>query len=85
MKKEITVGQLLGACVTLLIAIVTGWITMSNKVTELQRNDVSHSSKELEINVKFNKIDDKLDDIRSDISNNNTAILVELQKKENRK
>lgn len=33
MKKEITLGQLLSVAVTLLIAVITGWITMSNKVT----------------------------------------------------
>jgi len=34
MKREITLGQLLSVSVTLLIAVITGWITMSNKITE---------------------------------------------------
>lgn len=33
MKKEITLGQLLSVAMTLLIAILTGWITLSNKVS----------------------------------------------------
>lgn len=33
MKKEITVGQFVSGCITILIAVLTGWITMSNKVS----------------------------------------------------
>lgn len=33
MKKEITVGQLLSVGVTLMLAIITGWVTLNNKVS----------------------------------------------------
>lgn len=33
MKREITLGQLLSVSVTLLIALITGWVTINNKVS----------------------------------------------------
>ena len=38
MKKEITVGQLLSAFITVLVAVIGGWITLNNKITENKVN-----------------------------------------------
>lgn len=45
MKKEVTLGQVLQIAITLLIAIVTAWVTINNKVTDQERRTT-----QLEIN-----------------------------------
>lgn len=61
MKKEITVGQLLSVGVTLLIAIITGWVTINNKVSghekEIQGIQIRQSRVETQIDRLENKID----------------------------
>lgn len=44
MKREITLGQLLSVGVTILIALITGWVTLNNKVTgntsDIKNNEI---------------------------------------------
>lgn len=85
MKNEFTLGQLLAVGVTIILAIVTGWITMSNKVAtvEAENRELRNNLYSLQISVdkKFEKIDSKLDD------NNSTLfdIKVLLERKADRK
>jgi hypothetical protein len=80
MKKEITIGQLLSVGATLLIAIITGWVTLNNKV----------SSQAVEIKVlqeNQNKWDRVVERIEAKIDLNNektNQVLIELQNKKNR-
>lgn len=74
MKKEITVGQLVVAAFTLLTTIVTAWITLTNKVKELETRDAYRDRQIDIVNDRMEKIDEKT-----------TQILVELQNKQNRK
>lgn len=73
MKKEITLGQLLSVAVTLLIAIVTAWVTMNNKVSRLEVRDAEREK-------QYEKIEAKIDRI-NDVT---TKIYIELQNKQDR-
>lgn len=80
MKKEVTFGQLLSVASTLLIAIVTGWVTLNNKVS-------THDSEIRNLKEKQVKTDQVLDRIESKIdilSNKQTDILISLENKKNR-
>lgn len=85
MKKEITVGQLVSAAVAILIALATGWITMTNKVTALetriQNKETEDYNYRLSVDKKLDRLDNKVDDLKQQ----GTDILVELQNKQNRK
>lgn len=73
MKKEITIGQLLSVGATLLIAIVTGWVTLNNKV----------SAHEVEIQ-SLQKKQDKTEVVLERIEGKITQILINLENKQNR-
>lgn len=74
MKKEITLGQLVSTGAMLLVTIITGWITMNNKITRLEAKS--------EMNEKrWERVDAKLDENQKTLN----AVLVELQNKQNRK
>lgn len=85
MKKEITLGQAITLCVTILITCITGWITMNNKMSRLEAKDLQHDATEFEMKLnvekKFNKIDDKTDEIQTTL----TDIKVLLERKVDRK
>lgn len=69
MKKEITLGQLVSVSATLLIAIVTAWVTINNKVS-------AHSEAIESIKKRQDRTDVQLDKIDA----TTTTILFELQK-----
>lgn len=85
MKKEITVGQVLSIASAVLIALVTHWYTLNNKITRLetQREEdrIRLFDMQLEISKKFDKIDKNL----GDLSNDTRQILINLEKKADRK
>lgn len=84
MKKEITVGQVLSIASAVLIALVTHWYTLNNKITRLetQREEdrIRLFDMQLEISKKFDKIDKNL----GDLSNDTRLILITLEKKVDR-
>lgn len=63
MKKEITLGQLLATAVTVVIALVTGWSTMNNKVTRQGEQIEAIKDRQNRVEIMLNKIDDKLETI----------------------
>lgn len=63
MKKEITLGQLLGVGVTLLITIVTGWVTINNKVSAHEIEIQALKAKSDRIEIKLDRIELKTQDI----------------------
>jgi hypothetical protein len=67
MKKEITVGQLLSVSVTILITIITGWITMSNKVSSHGTQLKSVEKWQTRVEIVMDKMDSKSDRIESKI------------------
>lgn len=73
MKKEITMGQLLSVGATLLIAIVTGWVTLNNKV----------SSHDAEIK-SLQKSDAKKEQVLDRIEGKLEQILIKLENKRDR-
>lgn len=73
MKKEITLGQTLAVGATLLISIITAWVTLSNKVTRLEARQDALEDRYIRIESKIDKIADKAQDI-----------LVQLERKQNR-
>ncbi len=84
MKKEITLGQFLSVAAAVLIAIATGWLTMSNKIAVAESNirelqnlrDVDR----VEYKAAVNELKFKIDDSNAKI----LGILLELQNKQNR-
>lgn len=85
MKKEITLGQLLSVAVTLLIALITGWITISNKVTEQGvrqdieiRNLKEQQASDKKDNERFKeRVELKLDKINENVN----SVLVKMETK----
>lgn len=67
MKKEITVGQLVSAAVTVLIAMFAGWMSINNKVATLEEKNRTFEHQlynlQLSMDKKYDRIDDKLDNI----------------------
>jgi hypothetical protein len=67
MKKEITVGQLVSAAVTVLIAMFAGWMSINNKVATLEEKNRTFEHQlynlQLSMDKKYDRIDDKLDKI----------------------
>jgi uncharacterized protein YoxC len=73
MKREVTLGQALSIAVTIAITIITGWITMNNKVTRLE-------ARQDELEKRYDRIETKIDLIVDKTQN----ILIELERKQNR-
>ncbi len=63
MKKEITLGQLLGVGVTLLIAIITAWVTLNNKVSEHDVEIKSLQSSQSRTDQKLDRIEGKVEQV----------------------
>jgi len=69
MKKEITVGQLLSVGVTILIAIVTGWVTLNNKVSTHDA-EIKHLQNRYDKSEKtFERIEAKVEQILISLQN----------------
>jgi uncharacterized membrane protein (DUF106 family) len=85
MKREITFGQLISVAVTVILALATGWITQNNKVSTLQEQvrQLQNDQYNMQISTdkKFDKIDNKLDDNSSTLSD----IKVLLERKADRR
>lgn len=74
MKKEITLGQLLGVGTSLFIAIMTGWVTLNN-----QSSTNAAEIKELRLRIdKIERIEGKIDLLTQSI--NELALKVENKK-----
>lgn len=85
MKKEITIGQLLSVAATLIIALATGWVTMSNKVTRADaRIDALEASQRAD-KLEFTKSIDELKWKVEDGNQRIIQILIKLENKVNRK
>jgi len=78
MKREVTLGQVLSIAVTIIIACLTGWITLSNKVERAEERDknleIRMSSYEIrqdketgEIKKTLQEINGTVNDIRLDL------------------
>ena len=63
MKKEITLGQILAVAVTLLIAIVGGWVTLNNKVSGHEKQIQAMEARQLRIESMVDRIENKIDRI----------------------
>lgn len=67
MKKEITLGQLLAVGTTVLITILSAWLSLSKQVALDAQKNVDQDKEIYNMRIsndnKFNKIDDKLDNI----------------------
>ncbi len=63
MKKEITLGQLVGSAITVLSAVVAFWITINNKVTEHGVQIKNLEEKYSEVKVWMKSADEKLEKI----------------------
>jgi hypothetical protein len=85
MKKEITVGQLISVATTLLIAIITAWITLTKKVTVMEVKQQNMEASQIDERIENRRA---MNELKWAIDNGNqrlTEILVQLQNKENRK
>lgn len=81
MKKEITLGQLLSVGVTLLITIITGWVTINNKVSSHEEQIKSLENRQTKVELVNDRIELKIDKINENIG----TILVKLEGKKDRK
>lgn len=89
MKKEITLGQVIAVASTFILAIVTGWITMSNKVTDAERRISTLEAQRVSDNIEYRQ---SISELKWQIADGNqktadqlTHILVKLENKQNRR
>lgn len=85
MKKEITVGQLLAACIAILVPLATAWVTIVKKVTA---NEVRMQMIEIQMTddrIQYRKAIDEVKWQVADGNNKITSILIDLQKKQNKR
>ena len=73
MKREITLGQVITVAATIVVSLITGWITMNNKVS-------SHEVKIQTLETRMNKTEVVLDRIEAKVE----RILIALEQKVNR-
>lgn len=88
MKKEITLGQLLSVAVTLLIAVITGWVTISNKVTEQGTKfniQIEQIRKDQDaIQARFDRFTERIELKLDKVNENVNSVLVQMESKVNR-
>jgi len=85
MKREITLGQLLSVAVSVVIALATGWITQNNKVSKLEEKVMILQQQQAQQAEANEKKFDKIDKTLSDIQNDTRLILINLERKADRK
>lgn len=85
MKREITLGQLLSVAVSVVIALATGWITQNNKVSKLEEKVMILQQQQTQQADANEKKFDKIDKTLSDIQNDTRLILINLERKADRK
>lgn len=85
MKKEITLGQLLSVAVTIIIALATGWITQNSKVSKLEEKVLILQQQQTQQAVTNEKKFDKIDKTLVDIQNDTRLILINLERKQDRR
>lgn len=73
MKKEITLGQLIAVGASLLIAIITGWVTINNKVS-------THDAEIKHLQDRYDKSERTFERIESKVE----QILINLEKKKDK-
>lgn len=85
MKQPTPLWQAVSIAITLLIAIVTGWVTLNNKVSRIEaKQELERINSEFirtSMEKKIDKLDDKIDNQGKDIR----QILIEIQNKQDRK
>lgn len=85
MKQPTPLWQAVSIAITLLIAIVTGWVTLNNKVSRIEaKQELESINAEFirsSMEKKIDKLDDKIDNQGRDIR----QILIEIQNKQDRK
>lgn len=85
MKQPTPLWQAVSIAVTLLIAIVTGWVTLNNKVSRIEARQeqerINTDFVRMTMDKKIDKLDDKIDQQGKDIR----QILIEIQNKQDRK
>lgn len=64
MKREVTLGQVLAIAVTLLISLLTAWVTLTNKVTRLEARQDALEQRYQRIESKIDIIVDRTQDIQ---------------------
>lgn len=73
MKKEFTLGQLLSVAVTLLIAIVTGWVTLNGKVSADSERIKAVEARQTRVESAVDKMSDKIDRIYEKVVENDNS------------
>ena len=85
MKKEITLGQLLAVAVTVLISFGTGWITLTNKVSEqgakfdIQIKQIK--DEQAAIQARFDRFTERLELKIDKVNDNVNSVLIQMENK----
>lgn len=65
MKREISLGQVLAIAITLLTSLVTGWVTINNKITDQNRRitnlEINQEKQQNQIEQIMLRFESKLD------------------------
>ena len=85
MRQPTPIWSIIAICVTLILAGVAGLVTTNNKITRLEEEFQNLKDQQFQIQLnadkKFEKIDLKIDGIQADTR----QILINLEKKQDRR
>lgn len=79
MKKEISLGQLIGTAVTLLLAVSAGWLSLNNKVITTENNlkglEIRFVDMQIANDKKIDRLEEKIDRLSGTL--NDVKVLLE--------
>lgn len=79
MKREITLGQLIGTAVTILLTLAAGWISLNNKVitteNEMKNLEIRFVDMQIANDKKIDRLEGKIDQLNGTL--NDVKILLE--------
>lgn len=85
MKREISLGQVLTISIALLTSLITGWVTINNKLTDQNRRiqtiEIQQEKQQNQIEQITARLEDKVDHIRDEL----IQVRLLLENKQNRK
>lgn len=85
MKKEITFGQVLSIGVTVVLALFTAWVSVNKRLSTLEAKQADDRNQIYTMQIAIDKKYDNLSQKIDNLTNATTQILVNLERKQDRK
>jgi hypothetical protein len=85
MRKEITLGQLLSAAFGVLMAILAGWIAVKERLATMEEKQKNQDIEIMDIRIEMKQNAQETKYILQDLQKTTNQILVNLERKQDRK